>query len=264
MSGVLLGSAVIGGVAGWGGSLLSKKKKTKALDIKSPYETPEYAQYKQSLNDMLAKRDVYSPEFMSSQVSPGASTLRANLKDVTAPLISTKASQVGLGRSSIVPNILGQESGRDERTIAQMMATIAQRNEDEKNSRYLNALDALKGEATGKTDVENARIKSAWDTENTNKAIAQENKKNMYSSIIQGAMSGAMSGGTTGGLLSSVGSSFSNGAKGNDDSSLSSLISLASTYNSGRGAGSVRLGTTSMPASARAKLASLQPQMGQY
>ena len=134
------------------------KKKKKAVDVPSPYETPQYGRYKQKLEEMLAKKDVYSPEFMAKATSPYAKTMRAGLKAYTIPAISAQASARGVGRSTIPVSMIRQAGQETEMSIAEKMAQLALANEQEKARRELVATEALRGEAIGRADVEARRI----------------------------------------------------------------------------------------------------------
>ena len=135
-----------------------KKDKKKAVDVPSPYETPQYQRYRERLEGMLAKRDVYSPEFMSEATSPYATRLKHEIKKYVEPEIASEASARGVGRSTIPVSMIGEAKLRGGMSIAEKMAQLALENEREKIRREEMALSELKGEALGRADVEARRI----------------------------------------------------------------------------------------------------------
>jgi hypothetical protein len=135
-----------------------KKKKEKALDIASPYETPSYKRYKQRLEDMLAKRDVYTPGVMTGLTSPYAKSVRTGIKHYAIPRIKSMASAAGVGRSTIPVNIGAQKYLEGELSIGEKLAQLQLENEREKARREELAIEGLRQEAVGKAGVESARM----------------------------------------------------------------------------------------------------------
>lgn len=219
-----------GGLKSLGAKFGLGSKKVDPVEIKSPYETGSYQQYKKKLQDMLAKRDVYSPEFMSSVTNPYATTARTNLKDVTTPMISAQASARGLGRSTIPVNRISKASQGVEQSIAEKMAQLSLANEQEKLNRESFAIGELKNEALGRTDVENQRISE-------NARAQGEWEKNQSAGVGRLATLGVRAAGAalapvTGGASLLISEGIAKGIEGTDTNTLQELLNYV--QNSGK------------------------------
>ena len=146
-------------------------KKKDPPEIKSPYDTGEYQQRLKTLRERIAGKNLGLPgELLEKTTSPFATNLRAGFQKYTVPAIASAASARGLGRSSLVPAQIGEQSRQVEGTIDERLANLIYENEVRKKQEQEAASTELANVGLGKTDVENQRILANYETQKGNEA----------------------------------------------------------------------------------------------
>ena len=120
-------------------SLIDNLPKQKAY---SQMDFPGFEQdYLAKIKNQMSGRDIgYDPGVLSAANSAWATTQRAGLNQNTIPMINARASAAGLGKSSIIPQQIGQVSSNVENAIGEQASQLQLANEQQKKTDINNAM----------------------------------------------------------------------------------------------------------------------------